>query len=536
MARGKKQPGFAVRGVMLDPARHIERRAFYFDLLPRLAEWGFNTLWWHFVDNEGVALKLDSHPEVAAPHAFSKPEMKRLLGVAAEAGIDVVPEVETLGHARYLTDLPQYAHLRDGTHRVMNAICPSHPETLGIMEDIIREVADLFPGPYLHAGLDEADFSGCKRCTRRGRGKPGWWVYAEHVKAIHRIVTDCGKRMVMWADHVEHDPELLKALPRDVILCHWQYRKVDEAAIRRSLDAGFQVITAPTMCSFRDMIQPGAHNLRTMDALTEATAGMVDRGALGVVNTWWAPQRGLRDAYVPALAYTGRLLSRGASVGKPRFFRTFARDFFGIDAADVGRALWHMHELIVNLGELDALLCYSLAGLHRLVNWAATEEYAARAEQVAQHAATLASAATKARRNADVLGASALAAELVHTCMANGERIRLAGEAYEAASVKAGGGWAVEDMASDLTRAADLIDGAASSMAVLHGKVADEWARTRYPRYPAWYVDRESVRALDRQMLLGRVRMCRDFMGGLSRGFRRDVKAFRAGGPFPGGV
>ena len=79
-------------------------------------------------------------------------------------------------------------------------------------------------------------------------------------------------------------------------------------------------------------------------------------------------------------------------------------------------------------------------------------------------------------------------------------------------------------------------DEAASSMSDLYGRVEDEWARTRYPRYPAWYVNRAAVRALDRQMLLGRVRMCRDFLAGLSRSFRKDVKAFRAGGPFPGGV
>jgi len=36
-----------------------------------------------------------------------------------------------------------------------NAICPSHPETLEILSDIITEVADLFDSPYLHAGLDE---------------------------------------------------------------------------------------------------------------------------------------------------------------------------------------------------------------------------------------------------------------------------------------------------------------------------------------------------------------------------------------------
>ncbi len=77
MLRKSKSRQLGFRGLMLDPARLTERHDFYFKLLPQLAEWGFNTLWWHFSDDEGFALKLKSHPELASPYAFTKTEMKR---------------------------------------------------------------------------------------------------------------------------------------------------------------------------------------------------------------------------------------------------------------------------------------------------------------------------------------------------------------------------------------------------------------------------------------------------------------------------
>ena len=80
-----------IRGIMADPARLIEKHSFYFDLLEMMAEWGLNTLWWHFVDDQGFQLVLDGHPELATPHAFTKPEMARLLAKAESLGIDVVP-------------------------------------------------------------------------------------------------------------------------------------------------------------------------------------------------------------------------------------------------------------------------------------------------------------------------------------------------------------------------------------------------------------------------------------------------------------
>jgi len=70
-----------------------------------MAEWGLNTLWWHFADDEGFTLKLSGHPELASPRALSKAKMKRLLDKAGQLGIDVVPEVESLGHTRWITAL-----------------------------------------------------------------------------------------------------------------------------------------------------------------------------------------------------------------------------------------------------------------------------------------------------------------------------------------------------------------------------------------------------------------------------------------------
>jgi len=69
-----------------------------------------------------------------------------------------------------------------------------------------EEVAELFPSPHFHAGLDEAQLGDCPRCKRRGRGKLSWWVFVRHVLAIHKVVTGLGKRMVMWADSVEKHP------------------------------------------------------------------------------------------------------------------------------------------------------------------------------------------------------------------------------------------------------------------------------------------------------------------------------------------
>jgi len=238
-------------------------------------------------------------------------------------------------HARAITSLPQYAELADGGEgHGFNAICPSHPRTLPLLKEIIAEVAELFPSRYFHAGMDEVNVGDCPRCRRRSRGRPRWWLYAQHLKAIHQAVAAAGKEMIVWADHVEHDPAMLKSLPRDLILAHWQYRAIRPEPIRRSLRAGFRVIGCPALCHSGDMIMPNRANFENMDAMT-ATLRRGARGGevLGLVNTWWAPWRGLRDAYLPAVADTGAMVRQAGPVRRAAFMARLCRQLFGIGGA-----------------------------------------------------------------------------------------------------------------------------------------------------------------------------------------------------------
>jgi N-acetyl-beta-hexosaminidase len=56
------KPAFPLRGVMLDLGRITERREYYEGLLPRLAEWGYNLVHLHLIDDQRCALRFPSRP------------------------------------------------------------------------------------------------------------------------------------------------------------------------------------------------------------------------------------------------------------------------------------------------------------------------------------------------------------------------------------------------------------------------------------------------------------------------------------------
>lgn len=534
MAATAKATPLDIRGLMVDPARLVERHEFYFDLLAKLPRWGFNTLWWHFVDDEGFVLKLRSHPELATPYAFTKAETTRLLAAASDVGIEVVPEVETLGHRRYITRLPQYAHLADGDPCDFNAVCPSHRDTLPLLAEIIREVAELFDSEYFHAGLDEVNLSGCRRCERRARGRPRWYLFGRHVRAIHEIVTACGKRMIMWADHVEEAPALLKVLPKDIVLAHWQYGQLDVEAIERSLDAGFEVICAPAMLSHTTVIQPNRQAAENTEQMIAAARRLTRRGVLGAVNTWWESWRILRDAALPMAAYSGHLLT-GGRPERTAFFRCFLRDQFGLQSTPAAEAMWQLHELAPVLEELLALLCDNPAAMLGAITLAGKSGFESRAATVCSAVETLAAAAGKVRRNADGFNASVLAGKVAGGCLQNGLDLLRAYNCYRQAAQQRNRLREDELVARHLDEAAEVFTAMGRRLDVLCREVSAEWDRTRH-RGDAKKASGSVTAPCQRDMLLGRMVRCREFLRRLAGNFKRSIAAYRRGGPFPTGV
>lgn len=522
-------PPLEVRGIMLDPARQTERHEFYFDLLPQLAAWGYNTLWWHFCDDEGFSIKLQSHPELATPYAFSRAETRRFIRAAAEVGIRVVPEVETLGHARAITRLPQYAHLTNGSPMGHNAICPSEPETLPLMNDLITEVAELFGGPYLHVGLDEARLVGCETCARRNEGKPRSWVFLQHALAIHKMVNAQGKRMIMWADPVEKNPELLDELPRDIILAHWHYGNIPEERILPSIRKGFQIICVP------------AHSGRcSLVSGYENPAGMVDlalrlgpKHVLGTVSCWWEPARVLRDTYPMATAFVGEAMKKGKAPKLNNFARRFVRDYFGCDEPALARALRRLTDHLPGVDTFKCMYPDTPSDIHMALVLADGPDMQEKADRTQEALETLIANRNSVTRHQDEFGAYLLSARVLSGGYQNLYTMQRAYRAYKEASDDHDSMWTTESLGS-LDRACTEIKALTAAVALLTRDVDAEWNRTRYPRDTK--KDNSSPYRMRRSQLalLPNLMQSERFLNNLLRAFQSALRNYSKGGGFPG--
>ena len=215
-----------LKAVQLDLARQMETVPFIQAFTRKVADAGYNTL----------VLYLEGRVRTASfslgeGESYSADEMSAVVKTAAECGVEVVPVVSVLGHAEHFfrnPGLESMAEERGGLCRwpvtSKQTFCLSQPEARAFLERYLAEIAAIFPGKYIHLGLDESfQFGFCDTCRRR-REEIGFGpLFTEYVKWANGVCSKLGKRMWMWDDMYEFFPEELKNVPKDVVMCLWIY-------------------------------------------------------------------------------------------------------------------------------------------------------------------------------------------------------------------------------------------------------------------------------------------------------------------------
>lgn len=343
-------PSCPIRGVLLDAARQTETYAYYARLIPDLARWGYNTLFLHLFDDDGAAIRLPGPRLLTTPGALSVDQWQALTRLAGQHGIQVIPEVECLGHTGFLTRLPENADLREppGPGGVYWSLNPFHSGAMRRIEDLIEQVAAIFPGPYLHIGMDEADLGGSPQSQAAMAAMPSWRIFGEHVLKIRERVHARGRQCLMWGDHLLKQPELRDLLPRDIVICNWLYGKNHRAdyveSLRYFIDAGFSTLGCPSGNCWA-ILAPEREHLANLRDFAESSRGFPPGTVGGLVNTLWETYSMLPACAHPILDYGGRCFA-GTAPDPDRFFAEFAGQQFGLGGAAqaaAGRGLGLLH-------------------------------------------------------------------------------------------------------------------------------------------------------------------------------------------------
>ncbi len=242
------RPRFAWRGLMLDVARHFFGVEEVERLVDEMTFYKLNRLHLHLTDDQGWRVAIRSWPNLTRLGArsavgggsgghFTQRQYARIVAYARRRFVDVVPELDMPGHVNAV--LASYGRLTaddvapapyTGIEVGFSSLAIRKELTYAFIDDVVREVAALTPGPYLHIGGDEALST-----------DPA--DYRFFVERAQRIVRAHGKRMVGWEETAR------ARLRRTSVAQHWH----DAALARRAVEQGAKLVLSPATRTYLDM-------------------------------------------------------------------------------------------------------------------------------------------------------------------------------------------------------------------------------------------------------------------------------------------
>ncbi|GAB2598775.1 hypothetical protein GCM10027168_34620 [Streptomyces capparidis] len=150
------RPDRPQRGLMVDIARKHFSKEWLLDRVREMGDLKLNQLHLHISDDQGFRVESTSHPEVVSPRHLSKRDVSEIVAYARARHITVIPEIDSPGHLGAVLRAHPELQLRGNTgNRPEGTVDISDPAAARIIDDLFREYAELFPGPYWHLGGDE---------------------------------------------------------------------------------------------------------------------------------------------------------------------------------------------------------------------------------------------------------------------------------------------------------------------------------------------------------------------------------------------
>lgn len=157
--------------------------------------------------------------------AYTPDEIRDICMTAEELGIELIPEVQCLGHMETPLSTPGYEHLREVPNN-SSGINPLDPKSRELIQAMVDDVLKLMPNvKRFHLGGDEARTLGQNPDTKaymeeHGKGA----LYLQHVGPILDNLNKRNIRPILWHDMmVDWDSAALKSLGGKCDLMMWGY-------------------------------------------------------------------------------------------------------------------------------------------------------------------------------------------------------------------------------------------------------------------------------------------------------------------------
>ena len=280
----KDHPRFGWRGLMLDTGRYFMPKEFIKKLIDLLALHKMNVFHWHLTEDQGWRIEIKKYPRLTEvggwrketlvghaditrlrprydkrPHGgfYTQADVREIVAYARQRFVTVVPEIEMPGHSQAaIAAYPELGNVATPlevscTWGIHENVYNVNESTILFLQDVLAEVLDLFPSPFIHVGGDE-----CPK--KQWRDSPAAQarlhelglhnedeLQSYFIRRMDTFLTAHGRRLIGWDEILEG------GLASNATVMSWRGEEGGIAAAR----AGHDVVMSPHQYTYLDYYQ-----------------------------------------------------------------------------------------------------------------------------------------------------------------------------------------------------------------------------------------------------------------------------------------
>ena len=292
------KPQFKWRAYMLDEGRYFQGKEVVKYILNEMAHLKMNVFHWHLTDDAGWRIEIKKYPLLTqigskrdstqinyqgkkwgsevfdgVPHRgfYTQDDIKEIVAYAENLNIKIVPEIAMPGHAS--AAIASYPFLGSSKQPIKvpekfgvgkDIFNPASPKTITFIQDVLKEVSDLFPGDIIHTGGDEVKYDqwktneDVKYLMKKNQLENYGDLQLHFTNNISNYINSViGKRMMGWNEIMgnnlhnwgNNDDNATTKLSKNAIIHFW---KGGLENLKIAIDAGHDLVNSDHNYTYLD--------------------------------------------------------------------------------------------------------------------------------------------------------------------------------------------------------------------------------------------------------------------------------------------
>ncbi|MCF8306839.1 MAG: family 20 glycosylhydrolase [Ignavibacteriales bacterium] len=323
-------PDMQYRGISDDISRgQVSTLENFKRIISFMARYKMNTYMPYIED----VLEFDMYPSIGKDRgALTKSEVKELVAFAREHFIDVIPVFQTLGHYENILSQPEF--LKYAEFPGAASLNVSSEDTYVFLENLLKEVFEIFPSEYFHMGADESWDVGKGASAYRVEDEGLGFIHLKHYKRVLDICKKYNKKVMMYSDILLNHPEILPELPKDILIVDWHYRASEDYPSAKTFnDNGFRYFVSPAVWNFLTTFPT---NLLAIPNISYFVKAGIENNATGFINSNWGDYGAetFKELVLFGYAFGAQASWNSQAAGPADFSVNYFNDFFGSSGDD----------------------------------------------------------------------------------------------------------------------------------------------------------------------------------------------------------